>query len=273
MVRRSLTFTTLITLSVAGCYQSSSTSVDLSAGSADPAGEMSTVDVDSVAADAADTSRTANTADVAPESAPTPDRPVAAISTKRSSQPEVDFVPPFPENVDFFSPPALAPAEPNAAREAVGTEATPESVAADAPLIDLRVIGFVQVAGEPPRALLHLDGKLEIVAAGDEVGEVRIVEVREPHVSAMRDGESLLLALNESLNAEQVAAEQPHTNRPSRRRGPWSRSGEFDTNHEAGALPVPVDTDSLPGVPQPPAVDIPEIDLPDVPQLMTVPLK
>ncbi len=203
---------------------------------------------------------------VEPESAPVPDQPVAAIVSKLNSGQDDSFIPPFPENVDFFSPPEMPTTEP---------QTVPEIVAAKTPVLetplDLRVIGFVQVAGEPPKAMLHLDGKLEIVAAGDELGDLWIVEVSEPSISVLRDGKQLQFELNTNSNAGQIAARQPYSKGERHHHGAWSQTRGSGSNGESGFLPVPVNFDSLPGLPASPIVELPEINLPDVPQLTTAP--
>ena len=253
MVWRYLTLAMMLVLGVSGCEQSSSRPVAaqpvLATAPAEPATAVVVVES---------------------ESAPVPDQPVAAIVTKRSSEQDDSFIPPFPENVDFFSPPEIPAAEPAAVPEIVNTEPEAEAFLIEAPL-DLRVIGFVQVAGEPRRAMLHLDGKLEVVAAGDEVGNLWIVEVNEPNVSVLHGGKQLHFALNANAATGQIATRKSQRNKAPQRRGAWSRTRSSGSKAGAGSLPVPVDFDSLPGVPEPPAVDLPEIDLPDVPQLRNTP--
>jgi len=201
--------------------------------------------------------------------APVPDEPVAAIASKPSSEQDDSFIPPFPENVDFFSPPEALAVEVEAVPEIAATEVETKEPVVETPL-DLRVIGFVQVAGEHPKAMLHLDGKLEVVAAGDELGDLLIVEVSEPSISVLRDGQQLQFALNNNSNAGQIATRQPDSQGERHHHGAWSRARGSGSNGESGFLPVPVDFDSLPGVPGRPSVEVPEINLPDVPQLSTV---
>lgn len=200
--------------------------------------------------------------------APVPDEPAAAIAAKPSSEQDDSFIPPFPENVDFFSPPEALAVEVEAVPEIAATEA--QAAAPEISPPELRVIGFVQVAGEPPKAMLHLDGKLEVVAAGDELGDLSIVEVSEPSISVLRDGQQLQFALYNNSNAGQIAARQPDSQGERHHHGAWSRARGSGSNGESGFLPVPVDFDSLPGVPGRPSVEVPEINLPDVPQLSTV---
>ena len=253
MVWRYLTLATMLVLGISGCEQQSSSRTAvaqpvLATAPAETPGDVVVIESDS---------------------APVSDQPVAAIASKRSSEQDDSFIPPFPENVDFFSPPEIPAAEPEPVPEVVATESEAEAHSTETPL-DLRVIGFVQVAGERPKAMLHLEGQLEVVAAGDEVGDLWVVEVNEPSVSVLRDGQQLQFALNENAATGSIAARNSQRNKPAQRRGAWSRTRDSGSNTGAETLPVPVDFDSLPGVPEPPSVDLPEIDLPDVPQLRTI---
>ena len=252
MVWRYLTLAMMLILGISGCEQSSQPAITQTVLATLPAETPTDVVV------------------VESASAPVSDQPVAAIVSKPSSEQDDSFVPPFPENVDFFSPPEMPAVEPAAVPETVAAAVEGETVVVETPL-DLRVIGFVQVAGEFPKAMLHVDGKLEVVAAGDEVGDLWIVEVNEPGVSVLHAGKQLQFALNANAATDQIAARNPQRNKPPQRRGTWSRTRGSGADGGAGSLPVSVDFDSLPGVPEPPSVDLPEINLPDVPQLGDMP--
>ena len=108
MVWRYLTLAMMLVLGISGCEQSSTQPAV-----AQPV--LATVPAEPVTAVVV----------VESQSAPVPDQPVAAIVTKQSSEQDDSFIPPFPENVDFFSPPEIPAAEPAAVPEIVATPLYP----------------------------------------------------------------------------------------------------------------------------------------------------
>ncbi len=128
---------------------------------------------------------------------PTADQPVAAIRPNGTNSEADSFRPAFPDNVDYFSPPQLEPVETQPVPEVVVTGADADKTPAANEAIDLRVIGFVQVAGEPPRAMLHLNGKLELAGVGDAIGDLKVVAVNEPSVTVRVAAEELSFALRD----------------------------------------------------------------------------
>lgn len=249
MVWRYLTLAMLVVLSTAGCNDSASKPV-VSQPVIVMADDEPAVETVAVAA-----------VDVAPAS----DQPVAAIRTKKTDSEADSFVPAFPDNVNFFSPPEPDAVETQPVPEVVVTASEDGESPAAVESIDLRVIGFVQVAGEPPKAMLHLDGKLEVAGAGDAIGNLEVVAVNEPSVVIRRDEQELSFALSDvAVAAGNRVTERERTGGTSRRRGAWSQSGGSSTS-EAGQFALPVDFGALPAVPEPPQVELPQIDFPEVP--------
>ncbi len=245
MVWRFLTLATVLVVSLSGCNQSTPEPTSATAGPADNSAEIATAE----GSDA--------------DSAPATDRPVAAIVSKPASDHEDSFVPPYPENAAFFSPPDLPPAAPELVPENKATDEAIEEPGNESRPLDLRVIGFVQVAGEPPKALLHLDGKLEIVTPGDELGDAQVVDVNEPRISVLRNGETVQFVLDEISKKSEIAARRPQPNGVPWRDSERPRERSAGPDSEVATLPVPIDFDALPGIPGPPVDDLPEIDLPD----------
>jgi hypothetical protein len=252
MVWRNLTLAMLLVPGTAGCSGSPSKPVASPTVTEMADGEPSASLVDTATATA--------------ESGPAADEPVAAIRpTEGSSDPDT-FVPAFPGNDNYFSPPPL---------ESVETQTVPDIAAADAesarpPIavetLDLRVLGFVQVAGEPPRAMFHLDGKLELAGAGDRIGDLEVVSVNEPDVCVRHAGEELRFALGHraAVGAGEVA-QRERGFELARQTKVWPQVGRPATDDGAGRVTLPVDFASLPTAPESPQVELPEIELPDVP--------
>ena len=89
-----------------------------------------------------------------------------------------EFVPPFPERIDLFSPPKVV--IPVVTKDAEPAEEQTEDVAPQTPPA-LRLLGFVEVEGL--KALLTVEGELQVVTIGDSVSGVEIIAVEAPIVT------------------------------------------------------------------------------------------
>ncbi|MBI1313885.1 hypothetical protein GC176_21540 [bacterium] len=259
MVWRFLTVTMLLVLSIAGCNRSTQSGPSVANTGESLVGDSSADDAAVVAAESG--------SGPAPESTPASDQPVASIPATTSDMTQDAFAPPFPENIDFFSPQILESIE----QPPVPAIAAVESAAEELAKLDLLIIGFVQVEGESPKAMLHLNGKLEIVAAGELLGDLEIVGVDEPRVSVRHANQQLEFALCHQSPAGVSVAQEQRSQSPSRRRGAWSQNGNRGADDTDGRLPIPVDFAALPTMPLPPLVDLPQINQPDLPQIEAVP--
>ncbi len=149
-----------------------------------------------------------------------------------------DYTPPFPEKIDFFSPPELD--EPDVVVPTPGAQGDR----------GIRVLGFVQLEGEPRRVVIEVAGELCIAEAGDEVHGVKIVAVNDPDVTLQRGGRSWSLALfDQPLRDEMIAMNSEFQTERSGSRSSVQNSflpGD-DLDDEALALPDPAD--ELPDLP------------------------
>jgi hypothetical protein len=116
------------------------------------------------------------------------------------SQAEGAFIPPFPENVDYFTPPKVVlpvltrepeekPEKPEPQPEpdpVVEVEQAESAPASQPPPPPLRLVGFVEVDGL--KALLSVDGQLTVTAKGDSVSNLEVLAVEPPAV-VLRHGE------------------------------------------------------------------------------------
>lgn len=97
----------------------------------------------------------------------------------KSASKSDEFVTPFEENLDFFSPPKMViPIAPDEPEETPSGELPP-----------LRLVGFVGDDGD--KALVSVDGKAHLVTAGKQLNGVEIVSVKSPDVE-LRWGETKL---------------------------------------------------------------------------------
>lgn len=194
---------------------------------------------------------------------PVADQPATAI---RPEEPD-EFAPPFPENANFFSPPTDA----GAVAVAVPQIAADDSKAADQPAatgqLDLRVIGFVQVEGERPKAMLHVNGQLEIVAAGDTLGDLEILDVSEPLVSLQHADQEVTVGLSDRSAGNHRVAQRQLSDAAAVTRRAWSRRTRSGSRNDSAQLPGPVDFAALPAVPAAPSVELPQIELPEILQV------
>ncbi len=195
-------------------------------------------------------------------SVPTPDEPAAAIRIDNADDKPEEFVAPFPENVNFFSPPSAS----SAAAEVLPPVSTDELLA-DAPTrqiddLALRILGFVQVEGERPKVLLKLDGVLAMAAAGDIVGEVEILDVNEPQIVVQFAEQQTVVALgNQSASTDQLAMRSQPTSRKHRA---WTNSSPTTSDTARTAD----DELSLPTLPSAPHVELPQVQLPNLSNLL-----
>lgn len=195
-------------------------------------------------------------------SVPVPDAPAAAVRLENADDEIEEFVAPFPENVNFFSPPATGTATAEVLPPVASNEFPTEAPAKQNNDLNLQILGFVQVEGERPKALLRLNGSLATAAAGDVIGEVEIIDVQEPHIVVQRDDQQTVVALgDQSTSTKQLAMRSQPASR-QRRAWPNSSPTARATARTAGdELPLP----TLPAAPQ---VELPQVQLPSLPDLL-----
>lgn len=164
---------------------------------------------------------------------------------------------PFPEQVDPFSVPSL-----DAPREAIVDDSESGQVA-------VRVIGFVNVEGSGPAAILDIGGAPIIASVGETVSGIEVVGISDPDVTLQRLGDRWSVNLfDDIVDTSQVAlanSDYPGgAGRPSAGAhvdGPVSRiSPTSDPGSSAPAIPD-LD-DDLPSIELPELDDLPEFTEP-----------
>lgn len=102
-------------------------------------------------------------------------------SSAQNQKADEKWQPPFPDNVDFFAPPASDSAD----------QARP----GDHGRAEVRVIGFSQMAGDVPRALLEIAGRIEMATVGDSISGLTVVSIEEPAVTLQTQSDRWSVAL------------------------------------------------------------------------------
>lgn len=184
---------------------------------------------------------------------PASDEPAAAIAS--DSRADEEFTPPFPDNTDFFSPPAeplvSAPLpEPPKQTEVISNQSRPQ----------LHVIGFVQAEGEVPRAMIRLDGDLWIAGPGDRRSQLEIISVSEPTVGIRWMSEQFDIALQDFSGRPRVASRST----AGSARGLEPTPGRGNVISPSRATPQPVLPVGLPETVMSPDVSAPQIVLPEI---------
>jgi hypothetical protein len=193
---------------------------------------------------------------------------------------EDTFIPPFPENVDYFSPPEvvfpLVPDEP----EAEVAEPEPEPVAevqqedrvpaSNPPPPPLRLVGFVEVDGL--KALLSVDGKMTVTTIGDSVGGLEVLAVEPPAVVLKHGEEEICMNMFEQEWVHKPVTRGPLFGSGSNRGGSPARTTRPQGRRLPGAdasMPTVPGQSELgePMTPDLPEVGEPETDLPELPRL------
>jgi|GEM_PF-4477999 len=86
------------------------------------------------------------------------------------------FVPPFPKNEDFFTPPQLdAALVSNATKSADGTP-------------QVRLLGFVKIEGGEDRALVQIGTLTDVVEPGHVLQGVEVISLQEPTITLQFNG-------------------------------------------------------------------------------------
>lgn len=165
-----------------------------------------------------------------------------------------EWRPPFPEKVDFFSAPQLD----SPTLEATETEGASNSA--------VRVIGFVEVEGNQPAAILDVDGTPVVATLGQSIGGIEVVAVNDPDVTLQNNGERWSVNLFQQDLETRVIASAGSTAES------WSPLD--GSRHSDGPMSriAPSAQQSVTTFPIIPGVDgdLPEVELPeldDIPEL------
>ncbi len=114
--------------------------------------------------------------------------PVSGGGASNGVSPD-EVITPFEDNLDFFSPPKIAapvlPPEPE--------EDTDFEQLGPQPLPPTRLVGFVNAGA--PKAMLSIDGAVNIVSAGDSIRSMEVVAVAAPAVTLKHGGQEITLDL------------------------------------------------------------------------------
>lgn len=201
----------------------------------------------------------------APEAATT--SPSAASTASEIAAPEqksgepnqigAAWTPPFPENNNFFSPPAI---------DALKTL----QPLADRKTQDVRVIGFSKLVDGPARVLLSIDGKIELAAAGDAINGIQVLEIAEPSVTLQQQNDRWSLALFDQKADAGVGAPNRHTShhrsvataatphsRPAVLNPPMTPKARIPAG--VPSIPTPIDPSTLLNINLPGLTQIPQL--------------
>lgn len=174
-----------------------------------------------------------------------------------AENPETDgkWQPPFPDNVDFFAPPA--------------SDSTEQNQPGDRGRAEVRVIGFSQMAGDVPKALLEIAGRIEMATVGDNLSGLTVVAIDEPSVTLQSPSDRWSVALFDqpprrsgTTSTTSIARSRTGTIGP-----PRSVSSPLQTQPALGRIaPEPLPSSSSIVPPQLPVVELPGLnDLPRLP--------
>lgn len=163
--------------------------------------------------------------------------------------------PPFPDNVDFFAPPdgdSVDPDQPGGHGRA-----------------EVRVIGFSQMAGDVPKALLEIAGRIEMATVGDSISGLTVVAIDDPSVTLQSQNDRWSVALFDQPPRRSGAASTTSIARSRTATIGPPRSGRspLQTQPALGRIAPEPPARSSPFVPpQLPVVELPGLnDLPRLP--------
>ena len=123
------------------------------------------------------------------------DGPAADVESPDVAEAE-KFTPPFPGNSSFFSQPEVEKAV-----------VAPDSYDGDiAQHSNVRVIGFSQIEGGAPQALISIQGRLRSVRSGDSVDGVTVVALDAPNLTLQQRNERWTVALFKQPVVNQYAS-------------------------------------------------------------------
>jgi|GEM_PF-5647063 len=163
--------------------------------------------------------------------------------------------PPFPDNVDFFAPPA--------------SDSTEQARSADRGRAEVRVIGFSQMSGDVPKALLEIAGRIEMAAIGDSISGLTVVSIEEPSVTLQWQNDRWSVALFDQPPRRPGAAPTTSIARSSSGNinPPRKPGSPLRTQPAIGRIaPEPAVNPSSFAPPQLPVVELPGLnDLPRLP--------
>lgn len=176
-------------------------------------------------------------------------------SSAESHEANEKWQPPFPDNVDFFAPPA--------------SDSANEARPGDRDRAEVRVIGFSQMAGDVPKALLEIAGRIEMAAIGDSLSGLTVVAIDDPSVTLQSQNDRWSVALFDqpprrsgAASTTSIARSRTATIGP-----PRSGRSSLQTQPALGRIaPEPPARSSSFVPPQLPVVELPGLnDLPRLP--------
>ncbi len=175
------------------------------------------------------------------------DGPAADVESPEFAEVE-KFSPPFPTNRSFFS-------QPEVEKAVVAPDSYGDDVAQHA---NVRVIGFSQIEGGAPQALVSIQGNLRSVRSGDSVDGVTVVALDAPNLTLQQRNERWTVALFKQPVVNQYASATNTERSPRTATGRVSIAGNVETHQPNASSDVFSESGSfLEGAGKPFSDDVP----------------